>query len=165
AEELVPPQRAALIVDDLVELLALRRQRDAVALQIDVDALRAVRGALARGLAAVAERAAAFDARAGEARAAALEEEERRGDRSQEAAERQRVLGAGERIEVRVVAEQRARHAEARDRLRFPPCHGDRRTVDDDLLVRRGELLHVAVDALGLVEHPRLLVEAEGLAA
>src|SRR5439155_17966849 len=99
AEELVPPQRAALVVDDLVELLALCGQRDAVALQVDVDALRAVRGALARRLAAMAERAATFDARAGEARAAALEEEERRGDRGEEAAESQRILCAGQRIE------------------------------------------------------------------
>src|ERR1051326_625012 len=165
AEKLVPRQRAALIFDDLVELLALRRQRDAVALQIDVDALRAVRGALARRLAAVAERAAALDARAGEARAAALDVEQRRGDGGEQAAERQRVARADERIEPGVVAEERAGPAEPRDGVGLAPGHGDRRPVHDDLLVRRREPLDVAVDALGLVEHPRLVVEVERFAA
>src|ERR1041385_2314395 len=164
AEELVPRRHAALIVDDLFELLALRGQRHAVALQIDVDALRAVRGALARRLAAVAERASALDARAGEARAAALDEEQRRGENGEDAAERQRILRAGERIEVRIVAEERPRAAEARDRLRFAPRRRHRRPEHHDLLVR-GELLDVRVDALGLIEHPRLVLEMEGLAA
>src|SRR4029079_11709020 len=137
AEELVPPQRAALKVDDLVELLALRGQRDAVALEIDVDALRAVRGALARRLAAVAERPPALDARAGEARAAALEEKERRGDERDEAAERHRVLGAGDRIEEGIVAEERPRRAAPRDGLGLVPGRGDRRAVHHDLLRRR----------------------------
>src|SRR6266851_6741592 len=69
---------AALMLSDFLELLALRGDRDAVALEIDVDALRAIGGAFARRLAAGAECAAALDARTCEACAPSLEEDQRR---------------------------------------------------------------------------------------
>ena len=75
-----------LVVADFFELGALGVERNAVALQIDVDALRAVRGALARRLAAVAERPAALDARAGETGCGgACSDDEREHDRQQTA--------------------------------------------------------------------------------
>jgi hypothetical protein len=56
-----------LVLPDFVKLRSLRGHRHAVALEVDVNALRAIRCALSRGFTSRAERAAAFDARSGKA--------------------------------------------------------------------------------------------------
>src|SRR6266550_5589017 len=115
------------MLPDLLQLCALRRDGNAVAFQIDVDALRAVRRALSRRLAARTERAAAFDARSCEAVLPALQENQRCDDRREHAADRDRIARADERIERRVVAEESPRRAAAGDPARDIPRLGDRR--------------------------------------
>src|SRR5439155_26005710 len=97
------------MLSDFVVFRTLRGNRNAVALQIDVNALRAIRRALSRRLAARTERAAALDACPGEAMAAPLHENQRRENRRDHAAESCRLSGADHWIEPGVVAQERAR--------------------------------------------------------
>ena len=128
-----------LVVADFLELLALRVDGDAVALQVDVDALRAVGRALARRLAARAERAAALDARVGEAGLPAAQPQERAPAAATASAPM--VIGftpLRTEVERRVVAEERARRGTLRDRSAVMlPGLGDGRAVHHDLLRRR----------------------------
>ena len=61
-EESVAAQHAGLMLSDLVELASFRRDRHAVAFEINVNALRAVSRAFAARFAPVAKCASALDA-------------------------------------------------------------------------------------------------------
>src|SRR4029077_15315453 len=143
-------------------------ERHAVTLQIDVNALRAVRGALARRLAAMTERPSALDADAGEPGATTLEENDRCEYERQHSAHGDRILGADERIEPRVIAEQRPRGAMPGDGSGNVPGLRNRRGINDDLRRWRirGKALDVrAINSLGLIELLSLLVELVDLTA
>ncbi len=151
-----------------LELGAFGCQRDAVALQVDVDALRAVGGALARGLAAMAERPSALDAGVGEPVLAPHAPDHDGQDGRQHRGDGQRIEGADHWLEVRVRSEERLLTGAPGDAIRVAPDLGQGRVVDDDLLRRRirGQRLDVgAFDLLGLLELLSLLVELVGLSA
>src|SRR5207302_4602849 len=102
-EQLIAREDAGLVLVHFLELRPLRIERHAVALEVDVNALRAVGRALPRRLAAVAVRPAALDAGTGEARLAALQEDERSTDEGQDSRDGDRVARAEQRIEPGVV--------------------------------------------------------------
>src|SRR5207245_4435089 len=60
--QFVAPQHSALVLSHFVELASFRGHGDTVALEVDVNALRAIGRTLARGFASRTERAAALDA-------------------------------------------------------------------------------------------------------
>ncbi len=162
-EDPVASHDSALVIVYFFQLGALGVERYAVTFEIDVDALRAVRSALVRRLAAVAERTAALDAGTRQSGPPPLEEKDWRGQDGQDRGEGNRILRTDERIEPGVVAEQTPGHTSAGERRGDGPGRGNGWTVDADLQarhVRGGELLDSGpVETPGLVELRGLVLE------